>query len=596
MYSTFFPTSENSIVDDPFLLPSTKFMPKTLDSAMDVAAVLYCMNEHYRQATNRMVSHFVNPFDYATEHGDRDERKKHDAFLTDTLRLPEDLQMMGNEWGCYGNAMRRIHFPFHRVLVDTRSGSLREWSLSVFGEMAEFELSSMTYKVPDPTGTGAWVNRPKVAMKFRDRKLEREDEIRTRPLDPRHMFIEHARISGKSRYIYDFEPELRADVKKGVLCQVNETPIGMLKAIRDDKDYKFADGHVFHFTTNDVVGLSPNGWGIPQTFLNYRNLHQLQVYRKIDEHVGNQFMLPFRMFSPMPQGGGDIGVPKLENLGLWSQKMRQVMDMRRKDPTLMHAFPFPVQYQEFGGDGKNLVTKDLIEYQTDAMLHGVGYPSEIFKSSLRMEQFPTALRLFENANMSIHRGFERYIRWVSSRTSGFLGRPNIEPSLQLPSMADDLEKRHIWLQLSSGGEFPRGRALRPFGVDDPVEAFKERIDEDIQFEKVRQEAQSDYEREVSSGSVDSILAQQETAGGEAAPMAAPTPGGQSNVSPLDIDRQAEELAMKWLNMEVGDRRKDMTAIEVSQPQLHALAMRKMENMRQEGASAGRAQAGQMAPA
>jgi len=44
----------------------------------------------------------------------------------------------------------------------------------------------------------------------------------------------------------------------------------------------------YHFKAPTISGMNSKGWGILETLLNYRVLHQLQVYRKIDEQVENE--------------------------------------------------------------------------------------------------------------------------------------------------------------------------------------------------------------------------------------------------------------------------------------------------------------------
>ena len=45
----------------------------------------------------------------------------------------------------------------------------------------------------------------------------------------------------------------------------------------------------------------------------------------------------------------------------------------------------------------------------------------------------------------------------------------------LPSVADDMEKRHVWLQLAAGGEVSRATAYRAFNIDNPVPRSNEAL-------------------------------------------------------------------------------------------------------------------------
>ena len=66
-----------------------------------------------------------------------------------------------------------------------------------------------------------------------------------------------------------------------------------------------------------------------------------------------------------------------------------------------------------------------------------------------------------------------------------------------------------------------------------------------------------------------------------------SPAPASGVTPLDIEQQGEELAQQWLSMELGERKKMMAQVKATNPVLFAVAQRKMEDARQQGASEGR---------
>lgn len=127
----------------------------------------------------------------------------------------------------------------------------------------------------------------------------------------------------------------------------------MLEAIRHNKDYKFKQGGIFHMANNFISGISYNGWGIPNILLNYRSIHQMAVLRCINEAVGLDHMLPIRLLSPAQSGqGGGADAAAALNMGPWTASMKKLVHHKRTDPTALHIVPFPVQYQELGGEGK----------------------------------------------------------------------------------------------------------------------------------------------------------------------------------------------------------------------------------------------------
>ena len=215
--------------DDPFLLPSSEYIPENLTTALDFCLFLYYLNPQYRRASARVVRHFITDFDYPGE-GSAEEKEKLDEYLTYQLKLPQALAEMGDEWACYGNAFYRVHFPFDRYLIDRRHGA--EYALEMFGDDAEFNLEELEYEIPDPKNP-----KKKIKLPFRDRMSTNKNRIRLRKLNPRQITIKHNLVAGTSNYVYKFENEILNDVKKGVLHVVNGIPLEMLKAIKNENDF-----------------------------------------------------------------------------------------------------------------------------------------------------------------------------------------------------------------------------------------------------------------------------------------------------------------------------------------------------------------------
>jgi len=435
----------------------------------------------------------------------------------------------------------------------------------------------MTYNVPDPLHPGR-----RVSLPFRDQRSRDPSRIRLRKLHPRLITIRHNIISGGSEYIYRFDPEFVSDVKKGRLYVVNETPMRMLQAIKNSHDFAFSADSIFHLKSPTVSGISNAGWGIPNTIANYRNLHQLQVYRKIDEAVGLDYMLPFRLFSPSDKASQNDTFNYMLS-ARWGSEIKKIIDNRRRDKFAMHSLPFPVTYQEFGAEGKNLTTKDIMEFQTSALLDGMGYPQELFKGSLTWMQVPTAMRLFENSFMFLHMGFNNLTGWVVRNVRNYLNQPQITVRLQKPSLADSLERKQLIFQLGAMGEISRETAYSSLGVDDPVAEMKKRLEEDMGIQREQTRMQADFQKEVESGSL--LAPEQAEAGGV---TSGSTPGGGAgSTTPIDAQSQAQSLATYWLSLQDGERRQAMNAARASNQGLYAQAKDMMERMRSQGSSQGR---------
>ena len=575
---------------DPFILPSSSVMPTTMETAMDMCLFLYFMNPQYRRGVIRLISHFITRIDFKGEDGDQKERDELEDFLVNGIDIKGALHAAGEEYGAFGNGFFRMSFPFDRFLVDRRSGKMKLYSLDLFKDKAKYQWSELTYEVPDPTQMNAdGTSKQEIRLPFIDRPSNDMSRMAIRKLDPRRVGLQHSWISGKTRVIYRFEEWFIKTIKDGFRWQVDETPISMLRAIKDNEDFLFNEDEVFHFKAPTISGISNNGWGLPETIANFRALHQVQVYRKIDEAVGMDYMVPMRMFTPAIDAAGNSG--DYFNMATWSQFMAEIIDQRRKDPFTMHAMPFDTKYQESGGNGKGVTPWENMKYADEQLQEAMGIPAELWRGSLAVQEIPTTLRLFENTFHFIFRGFDSMLRWIVRRLLERLGREQMQVGLQLPSMADDLEERNIYLQLAAGGEISRRKAYRPFGVEDPIQEARARMQEDIEIQREQQKLQAQEQRRQQLGSVDQVINGQQQMQGGAAGQA---PGG-AQTTPLQVQQDAQDLAQKWLQIQSnGERSKQMQQTKASNPNLYASAKQALEEMKAQGASQGRQQVSQQA--
>lgn len=593
--------------NDPFILDSNLYIPKDFPTALEFCLYLAVKNPTFTQATRRTVSHFVTDFEFVGKAGDQAERNYFKDYLTSSIRFMDVLQQAGMEQLIYGNSFMYIYYPFNRYLVDNRNGKYREYAVDAFGRDIKFNLEKMTYNVPDPATMHLPPDqRSRIDLEFIDRRSFDPERIKARLIDPRRMLINMNLISGTCEYIYRFEEFFVAAVRNGdPIYQVNDTPMDMLKAIRENSNFAFNPGNIFHFRNPFISGLSYNGWGIPNILLNYNNIHHLQVLRCVNEAVGMDYMLPFRLLCPAntsSQNGNEAAMST--NLGRWQAAMTQLIHHKRKDPKALFTVPFPVQYQELGSNGKALAPVELINAQRDEMLDGMGYPAELWHMSLQTAQVPTAVRLFESTYVYLQRSLNNAVRWFARNVLGYLEKEQMGIKLMLPSMADDLEKRHVWMQLASGGEISRATAYRAFNIDNPLEEAKRRAQEDIAIQELKEKENQDFERKMTLGSGDQVVeAMLQAQGGDGGQGAPPPPQGggggggpmppESGMTPLDIEQQAEQTAMKFLQIQdVGERQKAMAQVRATNPTLYAVVKQKMEEMRAQGASEGRKSVGQ----
>jgi hypothetical protein len=429
-------------------------------------------------------------------------------------------------------------------------------------------------------------------MRFADTKSLDRSRIKLRKIDPRRVILLSSWMSGRTQVIYRFDEQFVNQIKASRLFQVNETPIALLQAISNGEDFLFNEDEIFHFRAPTISGVSNHGWGLPETMANYRSLHQLMVYRRIDEAVGLDYILPWRILSPnLGDKLGDLA--DLTNLGMWKQSIADMIARQRKDPFAVHALPFPVEYQEANGKGKEIVPKDLIEWQVNNMLDGYGIPAELFRGTLAFAAQPTALRLFQNNFRFIYSGFNKFLKWSSKGSQDFLQQERLTPKLQQPTIADDMEAKSVYLQLAAGGDLSRSTAYAGFNVNDPVAEALKRMKEDMAIQQGQQKLQAEAQRQQELGSLGDVAAAEDQASGAdgsfpGSGAAGAPPTNQGGLTPMDAQQKAMDLAQQWAACpDNGQRAKMMRQAEATDQMTYALAKQLWEKMKADGASQGR---------
>ncbi len=620
-------SSSGAKFDDPFLLPSSETFPNDVKSSLDLCLYLYRINPLYGAVTARVVSYFLTELDFKGA-GSDEERNELKTMLTDTVGLFVKLAQAGVEWAIYGNSFIRCSRPFDRYLIDRRNGRYNVIALSAFPEdEVEYDWQNLRYRVPDlnaalsdktrqPKGKGKGKKKtaaslPKVDLEFEDLPAAAPDRFDVTFLNPRYVTLDKAHFSDAVQFIYTIPPEVQARIKSHQHHEISHTPKGILRAVAEDCDYRYHAGEVYHFKAPTPTGVSDSGWGCPNILWHYDTLYQMQVYRKADQAIAIDMLTPFRVISPelssVPTGPAQQLV-----LAQFRSQVEAMIANRRKDKFAMHALPFPVNYQQFGGDGKTFALHEIVAFHSDALFDGLGYPQELFRGSLNVEQIPTALKLFERSYEWLFQAILGATKFIAAKVQDAMDLATLEVTLKRPSIAHSVEARQLLMQLAANGEIPREVVYAELGIPDVVEAVRKRILEEQGIQRVTAEMGAKFEKEKTTGSMADVTMMAAEQGAAAPPPGAggAAPGGDAtggtggqldyavdpNAATTDIQSRAQEIAGQWIQMheaQPNSHKKEMQRCEASNPTLYAAAKDAMEKMRNEAGSAGRSQVADM---
>jgi len=597
---------------DPFMLPSTATFPSDIKSTLDLCLYLYRVNRLYGAICSRVVSYFVTDIEFE-EAGDKDEQDKLKKCLTETIGIFSKMQQAGMEWAIYGNGFVRCVEPFDRWLWDTRDGQLKVYNLSMFPEhLVKYDWKAMTYNVPDMRAISklekgartpdALRGAPTVDLGFRDKPSASPDRFSVIFLDPRYCELDKAHHSESVQYIYRIPPDMESRIKRGHLHEVNNTPRGLLAAVSQSKDFRFHGGEIFHFRAPSPTGVSDSGWAVPEILWNYDSLYQLQVYRKADFAVAQEFLHPMRFFTP--SFGDKMGDSVMTTvMSKWHGTMKSAIAAHRKDPTSIQALPFEAKYQESGGNGKTMVMHDVVEVYLDTLFDGLGFPRELYRGALTVEAIPNAIRMFERHYDWMYQQLNGLLQFVSNTFQRSFNADTISVRLKRPAMAHNAEWMQLRMQLAANGEIPRGDVYPDVGINDPTSAAVRAAEEQQNIARDIGEISAAFEKEKAQGSMADVAmmsAEQSIAG---APEGGGGGGGggldysvDSQADPTMIQQRAQEIAVEWQTMheqQPNSHREEMRMAEATNSTLYAAAKQELEKLRSAGGAAGRNQATQV---
>lgn len=251
----------------------TAFAPRRLKDLFRLCEYLYFNSAQIYAALQKFCTYPITSITYDTTNEALQEKYKnlHDTKLK-TLRV---LHRGAIDKFVYGNAFHSMYTPFVRFLKCPKCAHLSNINTLDY----KFALKKMLFTYTCTSCNARGVNGEVV-----DRKITRADKMSVIRWDPKLMDIDYNPITGHSEYFYTIPKELKERINKGNKHLINTMPLEFLKAIRDDKLFKFKDGQVFHIKMDAPAGIEAQ-WGFPPLTSTVKLFFYAAVLRKANECV-----------------------------------------------------------------------------------------------------------------------------------------------------------------------------------------------------------------------------------------------------------------------------------------------------------------------
>lgn len=579
---------------NPFFDYASTQMPTSIYDILRWAEYFWLTDATYRTAMSRVVSYFLTDIELLD--ASDDEKTKYRDFLNDELHIRDVLRSIGDCYMAYGNAFVSLQVPFRRHLRCPKCNTeypITKVPYTWHSEKLQFSATCLnkdhcTYQGP---------------MQRVDRRSIGQDPLRIMLWTPHDMRILHNPISGKSVYFWQMLQPFRADLRRGTPFHLENTPWELIEtAVADDRHlFRFADDYIYHVIDDTLPGVKQTGWGVPRMMSSFKLAWYLQVLKRYNEAFALDYIVPMRMLTPTT---GTTGADPLMTMSMqmFNQRVINMIRQHRRDPTHIGLLPFPVNYQTLGAEGKMLAPHELLESGMAEFLNGMGVPAELYRGTLQVNAIGPALRLFERTWTSLVQNLNTTLQWIVDEVSSLMNWEKVKVRLQPITLADDIERKQLQLQLAAGQQISRQTAYAPLGIN-----FREEVRRMFEEEQWYQEQSTRFQEEaaqrqelqarIQTGAQgglppSGVPAQGMQAGGAMMPVDAngmpmqpsaidtalqQMQGGQ--VTPEDMMASAEQIAYELLGKPFELRKSDMLKIKKANETLHALVVQQMEKIR-----------------
>ncbi len=589
----------------PFMSPwldfTTPAVPDSHDMVMWWAQYLWVSDGNFRTAMERVAAHFITTIEFPDLEPDEESAWK-DLFLTH-LNYRLELQGCAHDYLVYGNAWVTIYLPFKRF---ARCGQCAfEQPISEIGyrlkftQMDPYLIWGREQRCPR-CGDGS----PYDVFDRRDPDLSR---VRINRYDSADIELAYNRFSQRKDVRWRIPDDVRADVQTAARIHIDDTPLEVLQAVAVNGRLRFDEDMILHQAEPTISGMRSRGWGIPRSISNFRTAWLQQLTNKMDQATAIDYTMGMRLMSPTPTPGGQDPMVT-HSMEQFVSRMNQIVNNHRANPTGFYTVPYPVNYQFIGAEGANMLPPDKLKFRQQEYLNQLGVPLEYHQMSLSTQAAPMALRLFEAYWQSIPALYNKTLDWTVKLLARVYGLDPTTVRMQKTTIADDMERKNVLLQLMSANQLSPQTALQPFGIDAHTEikkvyqnqAFVAKVQQEFDEREAQRQEMGALKGMAANPSPSSLAAQQQQGaqgGGGGAPAGAPMGGvptgglpgsaAQNATSLSQMSDQAQQIAQQIAPLDEYTRGQQLRALRESNKDLHALVMSNLDQIRSAAASQGK---------
>lgn len=441
-----------NVYPHPYFDPSSWYIPPTVKEMFRWCQFLFFTNSTIGPIIRKKAAYVITDLIYGTTNvRDREIWKK---LLEKSLKIKEFEFKMLLDLAVYGNSYCSVIYPFERYLVCPHcqfENLLKniQWQYDVTGFIGECKAC-----------------RSRTHMQEKDKPIRNRSRIRLHRWYPTYIDIRRNPTTGSSTYILRPPKWLKQRLKdpKTNRVFVEDTPKEILKAIRENKNVEFDPDNIYHMK-EESISHEDDSFGMPQILNVIKDTWLHQTYKRAQEAIALEHVLPMTMLSPTP-GAGDSPPHLNVDLGSWQSRIQNMITNWRRDQNGIFTMPFPVQVSQIRGDAQALSLHNDINQVRQQIAGGLDVPPDFIYGGLTWSGASVTLRVLENLLIGKLSALNSFMEdWLLPRLRRFLRLSPIKIYHSDFKMADDVQQKQIALGLRQTNTISDQTTVEELGFD-----------------------------------------------------------------------------------------------------------------------------------
>lgn len=469
-------TGSHAQTKNPFFSIGNQFLPRNLHDLIRWVRYITVHSPVTTEVMRKLSTYPITDFIYSSR--DPAIKQKYEE-ISKSFRLKRTLHDVGFQYFTLGNVFISIYYPFIRTYTCPDCKSVFNAETANFLKFKNWNMSGVCPKCGNAN-----------IFARNDVKSKNVKDMNLILWDPLNISVNHNPISGKSKYYYQIPNDIRKKILLGDKLILDTTPWEFVEAVKENKDFEFADDHIFHMRNVDT-GMSVNGVSIPPMISHFNLVFYQTTLRRANESIATDFMAPMRVIFPQAQSANSDPVMNI-SLRNFTSKIEEALVKHKHDNNHVLIAPVPIGYQAISGEGKALLVNQEISQAEQSLLLSMGVSQELLSGTTNWTSSTVGLRMLKNTLDSYVGQIEELLDWIGTKTSSYLGIPNVKIGLTPFQLTDDESLKVVLTNLISTGNVSMSTVYESLGKS--YEQELEKIAEDAKL-KARHDVRVQFEIE-----------------------------------------------------------------------------------------------------